>query len=252
MLDQKKTGSFICEMRKEKGVTQKQLADEIGVSDKAVSKWENGRGMPDTSLIPDLCRVLGININELLSGERLSEEAYSRKAEKNMVELIKDKEETKRDARRTLIGTIVGIVLLGAFLYLITLISGGTAQILWFLDAPSILAVLGMQLIVMGASGHMADFFRGFGLVFSHKKYTQEELALHAEKTEYAMDLAIKVTILSGILSAIIGLVVMLGRLDSPETIGPNLAVAILTIFYGVLIALILHIFRGRIHKICE
>lgn len=54
MIDQKKTGLFINEMRKEKGLTQKQLADEIGVSDKAISKWENGRGMPDTSLIPDL------------------------------------------------------------------------------------------------------------------------------------------------------------------------------------------------------
>ncbi len=60
MIDQKKTGLFINEMRKEKGLTQKQLADEIGVSDKAISKWENRRGMPDTSLIPDLFSKLYI------------------------------------------------------------------------------------------------------------------------------------------------------------------------------------------------
>ena len=64
MLDHTKTGMFICDIRKEKGLTQKQLADEIGVSDKTISKWENGRGMPDTSIMPELCRVLGININE--------------------------------------------------------------------------------------------------------------------------------------------------------------------------------------------
>ena len=252
MLDQKKTGLFISEMRKGKGLTQKQLAEEIGVSDKAISKWENGRGMPDTSLIPDLCKVLGININELLSGERLSKDAYNGKAENNMVELIKDKEETKKDSRRTLIGTVIGVVLLALFLYALTLVSGGKTQILWFLDAPSLLAVLGIQLIVIGASGQMSSFVKGFKLAFFNKGYTKDELAIQAEKSEYAMEFGIKVTILAGALSGIIGLVVMLGHLDSPETIGPNLAVAILTIFYGIFLALIMNIIKGRLHKINE
>ena len=58
MLDQKRTGMFILELRKEKGYTQKQLADRIGVSDKAISRWETGRGLPDTSIMPALCEAL--------------------------------------------------------------------------------------------------------------------------------------------------------------------------------------------------
>ena len=77
MLDLIKIGSFISNVRKEQGLTQKQLAERVGVSDKAVSRWETGKGLPDTSIMSDLCEVLGININELLSGERLDADTYS-------------------------------------------------------------------------------------------------------------------------------------------------------------------------------
>ena len=69
---------MICE---KKELTQKQLADLVGVSDKTISKWETGRGIPDTAIMYNLCEVLGISINELLSGERLSKENYNGKAE---------------------------------------------------------------------------------------------------------------------------------------------------------------------------
>ena len=117
MIDQKKTGQFISDIRKEKGLTQKQLADEIGVSDKAISRWETGRGMPDTSIMADLCKVLDISINELLSGQRLSSVDYNGKAEENMVELIKTNENVKRQGRNAVIGTVVGIVLLCLFIW---------------------------------------------------------------------------------------------------------------------------------------
>ena len=76
-------------------MTQKQLADLVGVSDKTISKWETGRGIPDTAIMNELCKVLGISINELLSGERLSKDSYNGKAEENMVNLLKDKEQQK-------------------------------------------------------------------------------------------------------------------------------------------------------------
>ena len=79
-MDQVKVGGFIAELRKEKGLTQKQLAEQIGVSDKTISKWECGNGLPEMSSIPVLCEALGINMNELLSGERLAEEVYSKKS----------------------------------------------------------------------------------------------------------------------------------------------------------------------------
>ena len=71
-MDQKKIGKFILELRKENNMTQQDLANKIGVTDRAISKWENGRGMPDLSLMKPLCKELGITINELISGERIT------------------------------------------------------------------------------------------------------------------------------------------------------------------------------------
>ena len=86
-MNQSNTGLFIQSIRKEKGLTQKELADRIGVSDKAVSKWETGRSMPDTSLLEPLCKELGISINELLIGESLPPEDYAKKAEVTIMNL---------------------------------------------------------------------------------------------------------------------------------------------------------------------
>ena len=69
-MNQEKIGKFITECRKQKNLTQNELADKLGITDKAISKWENGRCMPDISLLEELCSILGVTINELLSGER--------------------------------------------------------------------------------------------------------------------------------------------------------------------------------------
>ena len=71
-MDQEKIGRFITECRKDKKLTQTELADKLGITDKAISKWENGRCMPDISLLKELCSILDVSINELLSGERNS------------------------------------------------------------------------------------------------------------------------------------------------------------------------------------
>ena len=68
-MDQKKVGKFILIKRKERGLTQSELADKLGVTDRSVSNWENGKCMPDISLFKPLCSVLGINVNDLLNGE---------------------------------------------------------------------------------------------------------------------------------------------------------------------------------------
>lgn len=94
-MDQLKTGKFIAEMRKSKGLTQKQLADALLISDKTVSKWECGNGLPEVSLMLPLCEILGITVNELLTGKRLSSEEYQKNAEDNIVNLMKKMSETK-------------------------------------------------------------------------------------------------------------------------------------------------------------
>ncbi len=103
-MDQIKIGRFIAELRKEKGLTQKELAERLSISDKTVSKWERGSGLPEVSLMMPLCLELGITVNELLSAKRLSSSEYQNNAEENIVKLIKEKEETKF---RLIIETIV-------------------------------------------------------------------------------------------------------------------------------------------------
>lgn len=90
-MDQKAVGDFIKEIRKEKKMTQQDLADALEISDKTVSKWETGRGLPDPSLMLPLCRELGITVNELLSGKRLPDESsYLANAEDNIIRLAKE------------------------------------------------------------------------------------------------------------------------------------------------------------------
>jgi len=86
-MDQEKIGRFISMCRKEKNMTQEQLAEKLGVSNKSVSRWENGKNMPDYSLLKDLCCILSISINELFSGERISNGDYKKKADENIIKL---------------------------------------------------------------------------------------------------------------------------------------------------------------------
>lgn len=88
------TGKFIKQQRKEKGLTQLQLAEKLCVSEKTISKWECGNGFPDTSLILPLCKELGISANELLSGKKLTNEEYMAEAENNLLLLNSKQEKT--------------------------------------------------------------------------------------------------------------------------------------------------------------
>ena len=95
-MDQVKIGQFIAALRRERTLSQRELAEALEVSDKTVSKWECGRGLPDASLMLPLCKVLGITVNELLSGERLDADAYPSRAEENMAALLRERTENKR------------------------------------------------------------------------------------------------------------------------------------------------------------
>ena len=86
-MDQVKIGKFLSDERKAKGYTQKQLSELLGISDKTISKWECGNGFPEASLLLPLCNELEITVNELLTGERISQQNYKKKAEENMVNI---------------------------------------------------------------------------------------------------------------------------------------------------------------------
>ncbi|MBQ8771762.1 MAG: helix-turn-helix transcriptional regulator [Clostridia bacterium] len=88
-MDYGKIGAFIANERKQKNMSQIELAEELCVSPKTVSKWETGRGLPETAILTNLCAVLKISLNELLSGERLTTQQYVEQAEENMTTLLK-------------------------------------------------------------------------------------------------------------------------------------------------------------------
>lgn len=123
-MDQIRIGRFIAQCRKAGGLTQRQLADGLGISDKTVSKWECGNGLPEVSLMLPLCAALGITVNDLLSGERVAQADYQKKAEENMMELIRENAENKKRLALSLIcAAITGIavcalIALAAFLTL--------------------------------------------------------------------------------------------------------------------------------------
>lgn len=87
-MNQEKIGKFIANCRREKKITQLELSEQLGVTDRSVSNWETGKNMPDLSLFKPLCEILGITINELLSGEKLNKEKYQEKLEENIVNTI--------------------------------------------------------------------------------------------------------------------------------------------------------------------
>ena len=106
-MDQLKIGRFIAECRKKQGLTQMQLAERLNITDRAVSKWENGRAMPDSAIMLELCGVLGITVNDLLSGEVVTVDNYNKELENNLLDMVKQKEESDRRLLR--IEIVLGI-----------------------------------------------------------------------------------------------------------------------------------------------
>ena len=89
-MNQEKIGRFIAELRKEKNITQQELADKLNITDRAISHWENGRSMPDAGVILELCKILSINVNELLSAKKIKKEKYNERAEESLLEMRRE------------------------------------------------------------------------------------------------------------------------------------------------------------------
>lgn len=120
-MNQIKIGKFIAECRKNNSLTQKQLAEKLNITDRAISKWENGKAMPDSSIMLDLCNELNITVNELLSGERIEMNNYNQKAEENFIKLKQSEEriEKKMQIIQTTFTTlcvIFSVITIGVFI----------------------------------------------------------------------------------------------------------------------------------------
>lgn len=111
-MDQVKIGKFISERRKKAGLTQMQLAEKLNITDRAVSKWETGKAMPDSSIMLDLCDVLRITVNDLLCGEVVTVD-YNKELENNLLELVRQKEQADKRllAMEVVIGVTAAVIL---------------------------------------------------------------------------------------------------------------------------------------------
>ncbi len=107
-MNQMKIGKFIAERRKAQNLTQMQLAEKLGITDRAVSKWERGKALPDASLMLPLCEILQITVNDLLSGEVVLVENYNKELENKLIEMVKEKE--KRDKQLLQIEVVTGVI----------------------------------------------------------------------------------------------------------------------------------------------
>ncbi len=142
-MNQVKIGKFIASKRKEQGLTQLQLAEKLCITDRAVSKWETGKSLPDTSLMPELCKLLKITINDLLCGEVLSVENYNEKAEKALLEMVKKEEMQNKKLMmyENVIGFGSTISFLIQVLVAVFFVKNTTAQIILFILAFAFLII---------------------------------------------------------------------------------------------------------------
>lgn len=204
------TGQFISRVRTEKGMTQKELAQKVGVTDKAVSKWETGRGMPDISSLDALCNALDVSVNELLSGEVLPPEFYEKKAEENMKTLIKENEKnTKTNWIQMILGEVLVIV---AFVFLAICI--GIKMLGNYFDLPSLL-----YLVLISA-----------GVVLLSRPAGKREIFAALQKA----------VIPAGALAAMVSLIQIFLYAEDMEVIFTSVAVALLPIAYGIFLYLLL------------
>ena len=133
-MDQLKIGKFIAECRKQKNLTQMQLAEKLGITDKAISKWERGIAMPDSSIMLEFCDILGISVNELLSGEKINMENNNQKNEQLLLDMAKELERKNKTIWNAM-WTIMAVSIIGLI--------GGLAIIAFFMpEGPWMLVAI--------------------------------------------------------------------------------------------------------------
>ncbi|MBQ3309780.1 helix-turn-helix transcriptional regulator [Candidatus Saccharibacteria bacterium] len=184
-MDLRKIGKFIAKKRQEKGFTQESLAEELGISNRSISKWERGICLPDAGNMTKLCKVLNVNYNELLSGEKLNQEDYEKKAEENLKEFTRI--ETAQNKKLFLYENVIGYMSAVSFIILVFVASFAEMPIL----ARIILLSLGFILLIVGVSfclkietetGKYKCKYCGYLHV---PKYSTVYFAMHLGRTRY-------------------------------------------------------------------
>ena len=192
-MDQVKIGKFLSDERKAKGYTQKQLSELLGISDKTISKWECGNGFPEASLLLPLCNELEITVNELLTGERISQQNYKKKAEENMVNMIREKEENKQ---KILLTTMIGVISTITFVTLLLVVCFYTDVIILPIKIVLMMiaiSVFGVGLYVAMWGDRKIGYFkcRNCNELFT-PTFMQYNMGMHLLSTRYLKCISLK------------------------------------------------------------
>ena len=158
-MNQTEIGKFITKCRKEKKLTQAQLAEKLNITDRAVSKWETGKSMPDSSIMLELCEILGITVNELLSGEEIDMESYEKRADENLIAL-KRKDENNM-TKNTIISILFSVTLLTGIMVCLICNIAISGNLTWSLIPVSSIVfawVISFPSIILGKKGIIASF----------------------------------------------------------------------------------------------
>ena len=186
-MDQIKIGKFIASCRKEQGMTQAVLAEMLGISDRAISKWETGKSMPDSGIMLDLCELLKINVNELLSGERIMAEAYDKRAEENLLAMRREVEEKNRQMLRTEYLISFPAVIAGLFMCFVAAYVELPVWVRATLIAVAVVMILTVAFIAVGIE-QKAGYYECQKCHDRHiPTYWQTNLAMHIGRTRYMM-----------------------------------------------------------------
>ena len=252
-MNQEKIGVFIADMRKKQGMSQKQLADAVGVTDKSVSKWETGKSLPEISKMEVLCETLHININELLSGERLSDAAYTKKAEENMINLI---QESETKVTRTNSVSIIVMIVLSIVPIVFSILYGresyfnGDTNLLVWVDFPTIIVMTAVTVLYLLGTKTAKAFRRAFVIVSSKQNF----LSMEIHKSRIAVKMVRTAWLVTGALVSMLGYVStaldIAGNYnvqDRYAMIILNFALASLGIIYGLIGYLILTPIKMRL-----
>ena len=218
-MDTEKISKFISTARTKIGLTQKELADKIGVSDKTISKWETGKSLPDISYYEPLCDALNIKVNELLSGEYLNDDIYLKKAENNFIEIIRENNFSKK---KVVIRLFAGLSLFIATSILIGILSKSNFAdvFLGLYDLPTFVILL----------------FINLGAVIISGKRTMDDVLV----------LLRHISIPTGVLLTIVSLAMAATEISDITHLAAYLVVSLLASLYGIIEYIIVIILSRR------
>lgn len=184
-MDYNKIGEFITNERKAKNLTQAKLAEKLFVSEKTVSKWENGKGIPDTNSLPKLCEIFGVSLNELLNGERIVGENYVNKAEQKLLELQNAK--VQADKHLLALEIVLGVLSV-MFLLAMCIVASVITMPDW---VRIVLIIVGVIACLIGSMfalkiEQVAGYYKCAKCGHKHvPSFKQMQLSMHMGRTRY-------------------------------------------------------------------